>query len=262
MPDRADIWDAGPGPNTAKRDWNDDIHSRPRYANEISADGLISLHTNAEQNGTTATGTRLYIHPDFRVEDVALRASVKCYLEEYFRWPPGPGPAWLIENFQDDLAEIRIPEISTVLIEIAFHTNLNDATKLLDSVFQSHSMKAVEKGWRLYSQGQPCTKLAITTLPLGSANDGSAAALPTGFVGFPRFPVQVEMRGTNCPANYNCTSQTQSFSEPRASPLPASFTCNGTSVGTKTSLSVDVQLVDADGVKSIIRGTFVDCKRV
>ncbi|MBV6851807.1 N-acetylmuramoyl-L-alanine amidase [Xanthomonas campestris pv. heliotropii] len=56
-PGRTDIWGVTSQPTSNQREYLKDINSRTRYANEVGADALISLHTNASATNPNARGT-------------------------------------------------------------------------------------------------------------------------------------------------------------------------------------------------------------
>ena len=53
----------------------------------------------------------------------------------------------------DKYGELRFSNVPSVVVEIAFHTNVEDAGYLLDPVFRKAAMQGVERGWRSYKNG-------------------------------------------------------------------------------------------------------------
>src|SRR3546814_2540627 len=60
--------------------YDEDIRSRPLYANHIDADVLINLHTNASTNAA-ANGTRAFVARN-RPYDLELANNILCGMKE------------------------------------------------------------------------------------------------------------------------------------------------------------------------------------
>jgi hypothetical protein len=120
------------------------------------------------------------------------------------------------------------------------------------------SQNGIEKGWRMYREGKPCTPIDVFPSD-ASGNHNTVIPMPLSYVGYPTFPVTAELLGTNCPASFNCAKQFVTFPTAIASPLAASFTCKTASTTPTTGLGVDVQLVDAYGAKTNIQQARVTC---
>jgi len=58
-PDLPDVWNSLPNSSSSLRERDEDIRSRPRYANHLDARALIHLHTNA--GNPAASGARAYV---------------------------------------------------------------------------------------------------------------------------------------------------------------------------------------------------------
>lgn len=59
LPLRTDIWNTLPNSTAALRERDEDIRSRPFYANDINAEVIISIHTNGDETGTARGGKGL-----------------------------------------------------------------------------------------------------------------------------------------------------------------------------------------------------------
>ena len=270
IPTRADIWQVFKPTDPANLvEYNQDIRARPYYANALSATGLISLHTNAAgkpADAATVSGTEVYYYSDAkngipaRPEDVKLADGVVCYMQEIFKSDPDPLiSARKVETRTRNHGETRLATMPTVLVEVGYHTNPDDAAFLKDATFQNKAMKGVEKGWRVYREGKPCTPFNIGVLFDFSGTHNTAIPLTINYAGYPRFPVTIELLGTNCPAAFDCAKQTKTYNAATASPLTASFTCKTAAATATTKFLVDVQLIDADKIKTFIQRPQVTC---
>ncbi|MGO4778447.1 N-acetylmuramoyl-L-alanine amidase, partial [Lysobacter sp. 2RAB21] len=135
------------------REQNEDIRSRPLYANYLSASKLIHIHTNGPS--ATATGPRVLYYPG-RTVDQQLATSILCGMKETihalpayanFTVPAAPTPS-------DGEGETRLAAMPSVIVEVAFHSNPTDAAALKDPAFRTAAMKGVEKGYRIHTQGK------------------------------------------------------------------------------------------------------------
>ena len=85
LPNNPEIWDSPPNPNSAnepvKKYENQDIRSRPFYANFLNAAVLIGLHSNAAAS-SSAKGGRIYY--DTRLsENGELARHIGCYMKDF-----------------------------------------------------------------------------------------------------------------------------------------------------------------------------------
>jgi hypothetical protein len=151
LPDNIEIWHSLPGDQGSNRERNEDIVSRPLYANHLGADAVFHLHTNAAE--PTASGTRLFYH-EGRDNDKRLAENVLCYMKEIIQ-AQGPYEKYNVPSqaiSRSNLGENREAKMPSVIVESGFHTNASDAVALQDPVFRTAAMKGVEKGlstaWR------------------------------------------------------------------------------------------------------------------
>ena len=135
----------------------------------------------------------------------------------------------------------------SALVEIAFHTHVDDARALQDTTFRTASMKGVEKGHRMWGEGKPCQALAINSVTNSSAPKGSKATSTIQFAGYPAFPVTLTLDIVQCPTGWSCTGGKSTYSSAGASSLLWDFTCRASTPGTVRTRST---LTDADGVKT------------
>jgi len=244
LPDNPEIWHSLPSSTKDDREYDEDIRSRPFYANHIGAGGLIHVHTNG--GPAAARGARVYLHPD-HTHNVPLAKSILCYMKEVITSQPG------YESFTVATAphfknhgENRLAEMPSVIVEAAFHTNADDARALLDPVFQAASMKGVEKGYRLHREGQPCAQFTLASLPETDAGPTGYKVLDLTFWGYPQFPVRVESTAVACPAGWKCEKRTSTHDEPNY-PVRANFRCENDDAA---RVEWETRLVDEDGVRS------------
>lgn len=153
-PDRPDVWHSLPDATHALREYDEDIRSRPLFANLTGAAAIMHLHTNAA--APEATGTRVYYQTDDS-DSKEFAATVLCSMKESiqavdryrtYRVPLTPTAGNYGEN--------RLADMPSVLIEIGFHTNPSDAVALQDPVFQAAAMKGAALGYQRFSAGQSC----------------------------------------------------------------------------------------------------------
>ncbi|WP_172638553.1 N-acetylmuramoyl-L-alanine amidase family protein, partial [Xanthomonas vasicola] len=136
-PGRTDIWGVTSQPTSNQREYLKDINSRTRYANEVGADALISLHTNASATNPNARGTWVLVL-NGRPTDYALGQSILCGMKEQIH----ALPAYADYHVDDTPRESNLygenagfPDIKKVVIETGFHSNAADAAALQDPAF-------------------------------------------------------------------------------------------------------------------------------
>ena len=262
LPDRPDIWDTAV-PHTDKSNADlerrDDIRSRPLYANYLGAQALFSLHSDGVSD-STKTGTGIWYNPNI-ASQIALATSVDCYVDEILKWHPNLAPWTVTPHPTTEKAELNLASMPTVIVEAGFHTNPRDAVFLLNPDYQRDIMRGVEKGWRLYTEGKPCTPLAIPgVLPGVTGPHNTAIPMPLPYAGYPRFPVRAEFRVYTACTAFDCfKKQIVSFPNQLPSPLPATFTCETANTTPTVTVDIEVQLIDADNIKTVIRKPYAEC---
>jgi len=246
-PEETDIWNSLPGSNEKDREIKQDIRARPKFANFIKADALISLHTNGSDN-SSVRGVEVYYHED-RPKNKALADSMLCYMQEIVSAQEGYGefpfrrPAKAGRH-----GENRIGLMPSVIVEIAYHSNPEDALALQDPAFRTAAMKGVEKGYRLWREGKGCTPLALQRVTDIALPPHTVGDVEVHFEGHPRFPVTMEITSLDCPQGSTCDGGQEVRRKPQDSPLTFEIEC-GRGDHTRTSLWQTV-LRDDDGVAS------------
>lgn len=176
-----------------------------------------------------------------------MGSSVLCYMRElitategYEKFVVSPAP------HSDDKGENRLAKMPSVIVETAFHTNPDDALALQDPLFRTAAMKGVEKGYRLWREGEGCDPLAIGRIADVTAGAGGRATVEVPFKGHPQFPVTLEVRQAGCSAGAGCQGGDVVLTDASPSPLRFQVECGeggGGSARWRTTLK------DADGVK-------------
>ena len=104
--------------------------------------------------------------------------------------------------------EVRLANVPNALVEVAFHDNPDDATKLKDPAFRTAAMKGVEKGWRLFRAGKPCAPFELTHVDSGFSGPANTDILANArFTGNPTLPITMKIENIVCPTyplNYYC----------------------------------------------------------
>ena len=251
-PDNPEIWHSlsRPLPDRDPNLWqyDEDIRSRPLFANHISADVLFNLHTNAA--GPTASGTTAFVAKN-RPEDLALANNVLCGMKELIH-AQDSYKTFSVANQalpSGKYGENNQAEMPAMVLEVAFHTNPGDAAALQDPVFVNAAMKGVEKGFRLQAKGTVCKPFKITSIPDVTIQRPGSTTVAVNFEGFPFFPVVLTLEIIECPQGNTCSFSPKTYAAEQDSPIIFTYGCGG------TSSTVDVarcraQLTDADNVKT------------
>ena len=213
LPDHPEIWHSKPDATDALREYHEDILSRPLYANYLGASEAIHLHTNA--GIPSARGARVIVQKG-RPQDVRLGKMVLCYMKEHIQNIPVYADFYVPSDpHEDNKGENRVANMPSVIVEVAFHTNGQDAEALNDLRFQAAAMKGVAKGYRLYKQGDDCAEFAISAPDKSEGVAGSSVSFPVAFEGNPDFPVVIEVKedctGPYCYRNSDIFYDDQSF---------------------------------------------------
>ncbi|MDV3467656.1 N-acetylmuramoyl-L-alanine amidase [Stenotrophomonas sp. C3(2023)] len=245
LPNRPDIWHSLPGSASPLRERNEDIRSRPLYANEVKADTTIHLHTNAHID-TRTRGTGVLYHAG-RSRDENLARNILCYMDEYIHirsaykdWivPANPTPRM-------DLGENKLADMPSVIVELGFHTNPDDARALQDAVFQEGATAGIAKGWYLYTQGMGCKKMKILHIPDVEALYGEHQQIKVEYEGIPLSMIQVISSIKNCPANAPCRGF--NGGGPKDGPVTLDISCPIPDLKEPLVLDVETKLMDFSG---------------
>lgn len=245
FPDRTDMWNEYPSSLSPAREKDEDIRARPNYANHLAVDVLLSLHSNGSAS-TNMRGAEVYHHRS-KQQDKALGDSILCAMREVIRAQPGYEDFPIrAQSSAGGHGENRIGRMPSVIIETAYHTNPEDVAALLDPVFRSASMKGVEKGYRLWAEGEACVPLAGHPIADVEVPAGESREVDVGVDGHPQFPIRLITNNTLCPPGWGCTG-TEVVVDASDQPRRVKLSCGRNSVG---RLGWETHVLDADGVQS------------
>lgn len=250
LPNNPEIWNSLPNLTDADRERQEDIRSRPLFANFIGANTLIHLHTNGF---TTALprGTRAFVQPNREV-DFALAEKILCSMRELIQSQSGYGdfPVDAIPG-EANHGENRLANMPSVIVETAFHTNPDDALALQDPIFRVASMKGVEKGYRLHREGKPCKTFAALSMITPPVPQNTPHTTTIQFEGNPQFPLRIEETVIACPRGWRCRNGVQTVNQPTASPIVFQvLRCTASRPLPDATFRLRTVMIDADGVKS------------
>jgi len=255
-PDNPEIWHSLPNSTARDRQRNEDIRSRPLFANHLGVDGLIHLHTNGSDM-PTPRGAEAYVHQD-KPGDRALADSMLCYMKELIQSQEG------YEDYPVKSAAIggrhgenRLADMPSVIIEIGYHTNPEDALALQDPRFRNASMKGVEKGYRLFREGKGCTPLKVDAIDSILLEAGERRELALDWEGHPRYPVMIETRNAGCPPGWKCSDGKATLPDAGA-PARITLACENNG---SAPIIWDTRMIDDDGVRSAPVRHLVQCLR-
>lgn len=249
LPSQTEVWHSLPNATHSLRERDEDIRSRPLYANYVGADYVVSLHTNADVNVSTR-GTRAYIQTGRTGADHKLAANILCRMKQTIHSARGY-EFWDVSDtpYQADKGESRLAVMPAVIIELGFHTSFQDALALEDSNFRDAAVRGVERGISDYHAGLDCKDFMIASIPYFSAATGSPMEMLVHFDGNPRFPVTLHTRNITCSEGWSCSSGTLTYSAKQESPIKRTFNCTGASNMAGT-FRYAAWLVDASGIKT------------
>jgi N-acetylmuramoyl-L-alanine amidase len=219
FPQLSDVWQSPPSKplisekKVALKERDEDIRSRPLYANHVGASALIHVHTNAHESPSTS-GLRVYTNG--RSEDKNLASKVLCGAKELIRanekfkaYNVAGAP-----SFSSDHAENNLAKMPSVIVEVGFHTNPQDAAFLKDREFQVLAMRGVAKGYRLYRNKRPCEEFAVNPVEQVTGRVGIDVRIPFDFKGNPVYPIRVWSKDEKCTGR-GCHSKDKTLSGPR-----------------------------------------------
>jgi N-acetylmuramoyl-L-alanine amidase len=196
-PENPELWNTKPESSDPRRELHQDIRSRPLYANFIGADAVVHLHTNAAD--PAATGTRILVHPG-RPVDMKLAQLALCSMKEAIHSMPEYASYRipLEATVKAGKGENSFARVPSMIVEVGFHTNVNDARLLQDPAFQKVSMRGLAKGMRLFREGASCAPFVIQPLQPVTANIGKDAWVPVAISGNPVYPIDIQVSQLNC----------------------------------------------------------------
>ncbi len=248
LPNQTAIWNSLPTATHSLRERDEDIRSRPLYANYAGADYAVHLHTDAVDD-TTVRGTRGYYQTG-RTVDAQLASQILCSMKQTIQSVAGY-EAWSVVEapYPADKGENRLATMPSVIIELGFHTNASDALALQGTSFRNAAVKGIERGITDFHAGTACSEFRITSIPSFSAPTNSPMDMLVNFEGKPRFPVTLRTRNVTCAEGWSCGSTTLTYSAEQASPIKRTFACNGNANQSGTFRYV-AWLTDASGIKT------------
>lgn len=253
LPQETGIWNSMPNSSDAMRERDQDIRSRPYHANYVGAAAAINIHTDGDENSPNTRGTRAYFYTG-RAEDQQLASNVLCYMKESIR-SIGNYSDW---SFVDtpfgvtNKGEITFAQVPSIIVEVGFHTNPQDALALQDDIFRSAAVNGMAKGWHLHSQGVGCQPLKITNIPALQVTQNIPANWPVHFEGHPKFPLKVVGTFKTCPAGWTCSQFTKNVYSETTSPINLTWDCTvsgSTNPGVST-FELETFIIDDDNVRT------------
>jgi len=257
LPEQTDVWHSLPNATGNLRERDEDIRSRPLYANHLGADELIHIHTNGVDN-TATRGTRTIYHFE-KPQDIPLARSILCYMKELIHGQPG------YEEFQVESephpgrqGENRLAKMPSVIVETAFHSNPEDALALQDPGFRTASMKGVEKGYRLHLEGKGCVPLKVFPIERVSLTAGEERTIDLNVEGFPRYPMVINTTNVMCPPGWTCTGGTVHLPDAASKKPHIKVSCQNAG---SAPIVWRTQMVDDDGARSPPVDHVVQCLR-
>ncbi|WP_323152305.1 N-acetylmuramoyl-L-alanine amidase [Stenotrophomonas maltophilia] len=246
FPENPRIWNSKGDRIYARRYYDDDINSRPLLANHVGSEVALHLHTNGVDD-QRVTGARVVVQPG-RPQDAELGRNILCYMKELIRSVDGYEEFQVTsEPFLEDKGENRLAEMPSAIVEMAFHTNPTDAAALLDPAFRTASMKGVEKGYRLFREGEGCVPLKVEPIQSIELSAGNSRRVDVVFEGHPRYPIDLVTTNVGCPPGWTCTDGKVHIAAPDEKPSQIIMKCENAG---SAPLFWNTQVVDADGVKS------------
>jgi N-acetylmuramoyl-L-alanine amidase len=154
-----------------------DIRCRPRWANAIGADILVSLHNNG--GGGTGTETLYDTNNGFgpesrRLADAVHNRVIAAIRRDY-------QPAWTdrrVQGFNGNYGENRLATRPSILIEVAFMDRPTpDNAALQDEAFKRLVARAIREGIQEYFDGPAALPPAAPSTLLASAAPGGGVTL-------------------------------------------------------------------------------------
>jgi len=249
-PQNKSIWNSLPNATHSLRERDEDIRSRPLFANHVGADYAIHLHSDGASS-SAARGTRALVASG-RAADKKLADQILCTMRKTIQSTPGY-ETWEVASSataDPDKGENNHATMPSVIVELGFHTNKDDAIALQDSDFQEAATKGIERGISDYHKNEDCADVKITQIPSFSSIAGQPMDMVIHFEGNPRMPVKLHTRNITCtPSNWTCGDSTTTILVKSESTMKRTFKCMGNPSNTG-NFTYAAWLVDASGIKS------------
>lgn len=254
------IWNSKAGETYPLREYDEDINSRPFYANHINATTFITVHTNGSDI-PSARGTRVY-YQQGRTDSADLADSVLCYMREAIQGQPTYKDFPVAQStLTGNYGELRNADMPGVLVEVAFHSNAEDAVALQDTLFRVASMGGVEKGYRMHRDGIGCEPFKLVSVPNVSGTYSHSLEVLFHYTGHPRFPLFLQTEIIECPAGWSCRGKQWSYNVYKPSPLAFNFTCGSHPTQDSATFKWRTTLRDADGIVTSAIDHTTTCSR-
>jgi N-acetylmuramoyl-L-alanine amidase len=248
-PSNPEIWNSKPESTKAQREMDQDIRSRPLYANFIGADAVAHIHTNA--GVPAATGTRILVHPG-RPRDANLARLALCGMKEAIHSDPRYANYVIPSEpmIKGGKGENSLAKVPSIIVEVGFHSNAGDANLLQDPNFQKLSMRGLAKGMRLYREGASCAPFIVKSAEPMTAVVGRDFRMPINITGNPVYPVHLISTQLNCPDGKKCSQTIGSvYSKKEADAYRFSHLCwHGDE--SKPAIEFQVEAKDFEGLRT------------
>jgi hypothetical protein len=246
LPNTPEIWNSKPGKGGDMEEYEQDIRSRPLYANYLGVDAAIHLHTNATDD-PVVRGIRIFYTKGKEIDKKLARVSL-CYIREslssnsaFEAFPVASEPG--IGRY----GENTYAAMPSIVAEIGFHTNKEDAAAIGNYLFRDLTMRGLEKGYRMFREGRGCEEFAVTH-PEMNLVSGDQQKSDVVLRGAPRFPVRYEMTVAECTPGIICTPRQGRFKDP-AAPSTIDYGCTAMKDRPFT-IKWNASFIDADGIKA------------
>lgn len=260
-PDKPSMWNSLSGATHALRERDEDIRSRPLYANFVAANYLIHLHSDGSEN-SSARGTNVLVQPG-RVVDKRLGQSILCSMREVIRADPAFA-TWKVASAPraENKGENRLATMPSVIVETGFHTNPDDAAALKNPEFQKRAAKGIEKGIRMFRRGIECREFSLTNVPSVEGPHYANIPVKLTYVGAPAYPLYVRTRIVSCPPGYDCSQRATQYSYPEESPgeLTTNVRCTALRRKPGSVITLEYFLEDADDIRTKPVSATVTCR--
>jgi N-acetylmuramoyl-L-alanine amidase len=257
-PTLENVWQSKPGDKSPMKQRNEDIRSRPFYANHVKADALLHIHTNASGDASVS-GLRAYVAR--RSEDKVLAERILCSARELLQ-TDARFSGYQVDtkpSFVFDKGEVNYAKMPSVIVEVGFHTNAQDALLLRERAFQVLSMRGVAKGYRLYRNKRPCEDFAVKPAEEVTGRVGVDVQLPFSFKGNPVYPIRVWSRDEKCTYR-GCHNVDKTLSGPSdLEKFKLKYLCKREDLQ-RPPIELTVGAKDFDGVRAAPATLKVSCK--
>ncbi|KAF1007661.1 MAG: hypothetical protein GAK28_01618 [Luteibacter sp.] len=91
----------------------------------------------------------------------------------------------------------------SIIAEVGFHTNAEDARAIQHPVFQDAAMRGLEKGYRMFQDGKGCETFTVA-FPDADLVSGDSRDIDAAVGGHPRYPIRYTMRVVECTQGFLC----------------------------------------------------------